>query len=148
MKILFLDVDGVLNHSGCPEWKDGHRVLDADCVARVKLVCERTGARIVVSSTWRLGDGMRPLRQAFGRLIIGETPYRYDSERRVEIGEWISAHPDTGRVCIVDDDFDAEVVDLPFVRTDFESGGFTDVHMERVVTALEVGSRVATGKGE
>jgi hypothetical protein len=39
-RILFLDVDGVLNHAACPEWTQGSSwVLDMACVERIKLIC-------------------------------------------------------------------------------------------------------------
>lgn len=140
MKVIFLDVDGVLNHSACPEWEKGdHRVLDAACVQRVKDVCARTGAKLIISSTWRLSaHGMEPLLAVFDGLIIGVTPARNLGARHKEIEEWLLQHISIPiRFCIVDDDADAEIALLPFIRTGFETGGLTSAlaqQLEQILT--------------
>jgi len=133
MRVIFLDVDGVLNHSGCPEWQSGdHRVLDPECVRRVREICDRTGARIVVSSTWRLSShGMEPLLAAFGERIIGVTPCGikrgtlYEAvPRSLEIEAWVTQHASIPlETVVVDDDDDAATFPLTFIQTGFESGG-------------------------
>jgi len=45
VRVLFLDLDGVLNA--------GHGPLDPACVARLNRITDATGAVIVVSSMWR-----------------------------------------------------------------------------------------------
>ena len=47
VKVIFLDVDGVLNHNET----DGK--FEDDCVKALKDIVHRTGAKIVLSSTWR-----------------------------------------------------------------------------------------------
>lgn len=121
-RVIFLDVDGVLNHDGC-DWSAGHRTLDPACCERIRQICDRTGARIVVSSTWRLGDGMNLLREQFGRRIIGVTPARNFGARHKEIEEWMLQHAALPlEICVVDDDADAEIPLLPFVRTSHVDG--------------------------
>ena len=48
MKVLFLDVDGVLNRCG-----KSAQGLEEDKVALLKQIVAATGCRIVLSSTWR-----------------------------------------------------------------------------------------------
>lgn len=48
MKVIFLDVDGVMN-SIHNEW------LDLKCVDNLNLIVEATGAKVVISSSWRDG---------------------------------------------------------------------------------------------
>lgn len=60
IKIIFLDVDGVLNYSRMD--KDDHvetpsGLLSKRCVEMLNRITDRTGAKLVVSSTWRL-DGI------------------------------------------------------------------------------------------
>ena len=61
MKIIFLDNDGVLNYTnwyvsdqnpGNLSGQDGD--IDPLCVDRVLRICKETGAKIVMSSDWRI----------------------------------------------------------------------------------------------
>lgn len=63
MKLLFLDIDGVLNWESYvakdwlepieDEWYGAH-VIDPECVAVLNEVVAATGCRLVLSSTWRV----------------------------------------------------------------------------------------------
>ena len=68
MKIIFLDIDGVLNSASFnPPKEYQHRqeqkaglywayrmdVFDSECVENLKLILEKTNAFIVISSAWR-----------------------------------------------------------------------------------------------
>lgn len=61
MKYLFLDIDGVLNHDmwfSSPEYKNNQAnwqvsMFDPTCVERVNRILQETGAKLVVSSSWR-----------------------------------------------------------------------------------------------
>jgi hypothetical protein len=60
LKIIFLDVDGVLNYSRMD--KDDHietpsGLVSKRCISLLNEITDKTGAKIVVSSTWRL-DGI------------------------------------------------------------------------------------------
>jgi hypothetical protein len=79
-KYLFLDIDGVLNHD---EWFDSvhykrHQenwkksMFDPECVARVNRILEETGARLVVSSSWR---SMTDLEEIFAGVAL---PTKFD----------------------------------------------------------------------
>ncbi len=60
MKLIFLDLDGVL----CTQKEWGNRgkyqstfdTLNVKCVEAFNKIIEETGAKIVVSSTWRIGE--------------------------------------------------------------------------------------------
>lgn len=143
MKVIFLDVDGVLNHSECDEWKNTHHVLDKEIVERVKDICRKSHAKIVISSVWRLGDdSFDILRQTFGDLIIGRTPNMPEglTQRWMEICRWLLVNRLSGanieEVVVIDDDRDAEVADLPFVHTEFMAGGLTKELGDKVLQAL------------
>lgn len=64
MKIVFLDIDGVLNHEHFYKEKHGKRSeestinypyseIDPKSVERLNILCKETGAKVVISSTWR-----------------------------------------------------------------------------------------------
>ena len=48
MKVVFLDIDGVLNND---ESKYLPARLDSACVSRVSRICELTDAKVVITST-------------------------------------------------------------------------------------------------
>lgn len=73
MKIIFLDIDGVLNHQAYYEsdrWdKSGKRDSDIDpkSVEILNGIIKNTGAKVVISSTWRIGRTIEELQQALER---------------------------------------------------------------------------------
>jgi|694.fasta_scaffold06336_41 hypothetical protein len=94
MKIIFLDIDGVLNsqdwylqRSEDPNW-DPNNMTKEDykrwefsptLVSNLNLIIENTGAKIVVSSTWRRGYDIKGLQELFDSVgisgeVIGKTP--------------------------------------------------------------------------
>lgn len=151
-RVLFLDVDGVLN---CPEtWarKDGQRGTFRICPDRVKLLAtmlDATSAMVVLSSTWRkfddhvaylkkrasvvtcrLHDDWRTIEEDF------KPPIDFRPMRGREIKEWLSRHPEVTEYAIVDDDSDM----LPeqskrFVQTSFREG-LTDRHAIALIALL------------
>lgn len=168
--IVFLDLDGVLNHQ---DWfarrSKVHtdvmaaRVaqnVDPDCVRWLNEITDRTGARIVMSSTWRhlaplsvLADGLRG--RGMTGALIGRTPLATEHDPRVferyrgrlpaamepyprgyEIQQWLDACPSPPPFVILDDDGDMEHL-LPWlVRTDFELGGLKREHAMRAIELL------------
>ena len=55
MKVIFLDIDGVLNHAGCTEKIDGCYFVEEPLIMNLVNLMDATGAKVVLSSTWRLG---------------------------------------------------------------------------------------------
>lgn len=55
MKVVFLDIDGVLNTLRSMTAQKKSRPFDREAVAALNRLLRETGARIVVSSTWRIG---------------------------------------------------------------------------------------------
>ena len=76
MKVIFLDIDGVLNCIGSFNRTktrfNGFVGMDPTLVARFNSLVEKTGARVVLSSTWRLD----PKWSVSCLLPDGETAYR------------------------------------------------------------------------
>ena len=151
MKILFLDIDGVLNsmdnmYAMSELWhtnkedksrdKYGH-LFDERCVRWLKFIVEKTECKIVVSSTWRISglsviQTMWQLRDLPGE-IFDITPLQVDSEiinlyaasnNEADRGYEIQQWIDTfkpERYCIVDDDNDM-LAHQKFVRTEGKIG--------------------------
>ena len=77
--IIFLDVDGVLNsHLYVEQYKDKRgewlnlsqreQNLDPKAVKMLDQLCKDTNSKIVLSSTWRLGDDGKLLKEFFIRI--------------------------------------------------------------------------------
>lgn len=145
LKVLFLDIDGVLLNE--QDYRtNGSRVIPQERVDLIKQACDRTGAVIVVSSTWRYSDetrdrltmmglslhpDWRTIRSRVeGALIMAEI-------RGDEIKQWLDAHPEVASFAIVDDDSDMRPEQMSrFVQTQF-STGVTPAHVERLVAILQ-----------
>jgi histidinol phosphatase-like enzyme len=54
MKVIFLDIDGVLNCDHTANPRKFPYVVDKKLLARFKKLLSRTGAKVVLSSSWRL----------------------------------------------------------------------------------------------
>lgn len=151
MKIIFLDVDGVLNHSKTPDWRDGSiHVLDMECVNQLRRVLDTTGAKIVVSSTWRFSpEGMRAVLDALPKnAVIGKTPFssrNLNAPRKLEILDWMdkvwpltwgASFEVITHVAVIDDDNDADLEDGSFFKTKFEESGLTAEIADRMIAHL------------
>jgi len=133
MKVLFLDIDGVVNSRDSTNFKDSLWPLDpykAFLVGKIQL---ETGCKVVLSSSWRHHpDGVREVEKRIVR-IIDTTPTLLD-KRGQEVSAWLSEHPEVTRYAILDDDSDF-FEDQPLFKTTFESG-LTDEIAESVIEHL------------
>lgn len=114
MKIIFLDIDGVLNSDRYDRKKseaDGN--IDKSRLPLLKRLIDETGARTVLSSSWRehwereaseMSDAGKELSLIFlqaGIKIFDKTPFL--SSRKEEINHWLSLHPEVEGFVILDD---------------------------------------------
>lgn len=152
MKIIFADVDGVLNEDSTPTRTKSRVIfIDDDKLLRLKRIVDATGARIVLSSTWRYdrndskynGDFLE-LQEAFhnvGLEFYDYTPVDAIGVRRgMEIRAWLGLHRgEVEQFIILDDDlFDFEERGLlpHLVKTDFAYGGLTDELTQEAIEML------------
>lgn len=133
-KIIFLDIDGVLNviEQG---YDDYGPIFHKHFEENLKWIIENTGSKIVISSSWRT-DGIEKLRNMWiDRNLSGDiidiTPQCYELvdsgkfefydevKRGHEIQDWIDRNQDyIETYCIIDDDNDFLENQLAnFVRT-------------------------------
>lgn len=140
MRVIFWDVDGVLNHPGIwGAWSKlgWSEALDESLVARARAVVHALGAKCVLSSTWRLTGYERTLdclaRRGWPEAaadFIGATPH-LGTYRGVEIGAWLTKHPDVTEFAIVDDDGDMTTFMHRLVQTN-GAMGLQPVDCERI----------------
>lgn len=142
MKVIFLDIDGVL----ITRRYASRNMADPRCIEQLNRITDRTNAVIVVSSSWRhLGfDKISLILKQWGTTgnIISVTPVREDGDRLLEIGEWIAdMHEASGNILdsfvIIDDEKDACRGFSTFcVRTGFEYG-LDEFASDRAIAILE-----------
>jgi len=131
-KVIFLDVDGVINsrrtciaYDGYP-WevdKQGLKMFDHVAIDLIRVACEKTGARIILSSTWRRSTGHVNMAVAMHLPMMDSTPEKLSSARGEEIAMWLRDHPEVEQYAIVDDDSDMLDGQLPyFVKVDPDNG--------------------------
>ena len=139
-KIIFIDVDGVLNRiceggisTPIKMVGDIMTMADPELVYRLNLIVDRTGAEMVLSSSWRHLKNWRATMKASG--IVKSFLDRTDTQtkkhggfsmeggeyRRVRgnvIQAWLNEHP-VERYAIIDDDDDMLASQFPnFFKTD------------------------------
>ncbi len=145
MKILFLDVDGVLNT------RPGS--LDDDKLDLLGHIVTKTGCKVVISSSWRTVNRMKVrLYRALwhhGIEVYSETPELADQvvawgfaqavPRHREIRAWLNRQEVKGNeitgYCILDDDPKADDGTGRYVRTVMEVG-LDKVHAQTVIETL------------
>ena len=106
MKIIFLDIDGVLNCSKTPNPRKFPYVVDRKLLRRLKRLLDRTGAKVVLSSSWRYDPAGLFSARHWGIPFIDVTPDMPKRPRRSEILAWLRAHPRVTRYAIIDDEDD------------------------------------------
>jgi hypothetical protein len=104
-RIIFLDFDGVIVTA-----HDRYTNGDQYCVFQLNRITDSTEAKIVVSSSWRIGrtvEELRELLKLWGVTAecIDKTPRNWGKSRGDEIQEWLDKNPVDSFV-ILDDDSD------------------------------------------
>lgn len=108
MKVVFLDVDGVLSKFGTKG--NGPLGLSKPLMRNLSFLCKTAKAKIVLSSSWRMFPNARfkldrTLRYK-GLKISSSTPVIQDGDqkfRQFEIEQWLSEHPEVTDYVILDD---------------------------------------------
>ena len=109
MKILFLDIDGVLNSQQYLQ-EGGYcgLILDPSGMRLLKKIIKDTGARIVLTSSWRehwedpIGTYLRGEFGKYGMEIFDRTPI-LRSSREEEIRMWLASYEDIENFVVLDD---------------------------------------------
>jgi HAD domain in Swiss Army Knife RNA repair proteins len=167
MRVIFLDIDGVLNHAATrsnvsPTTTEPLPIpIAPECMTRLNRLIAETGAKVVISSSWRMFARWQDLGPALVRHglcgdVIGETPdlvndavwlahwhertgapFTYESlERGWEIREWIAAHPEMTSFVILDDCSDMAEL-KPWLVLTHPNGGLDDPDVERAKWLIE-----------
>lgn len=124
MRAIFLDIDGVLNCKKTPNPRKFPYIVDDALVARFCHVLDATGAKVVLSSTWRYDPiGLLAARH-FGIPFVDITPDLPGESRFREVLLWLEQNPAVERFAIIDDE-DDDLDELPLFQPS-SSTGLTD----------------------
>lgn len=111
-KILFLDIDGVLNSrrtasafDGYPHTFDGTDMdrFDHVAITLMRRLCKETDCAVVLSSDWRYTCSVHETANALDLPVIGATPMMGNVSRGTEINAWLTEHANVEVYAIVDD---------------------------------------------
>lgn len=158
-KIIFLDIDGVLNSQNT--FRDNHEYekffvrymndnvndritykmldIDLDKVFMIRYICNLTGAKVVISSTWRRSRWYPLIEErlvTLGIPIVGVTPY-IDSRSGDEIRKYL-VDEKVDDFVILDDDIFSDFRELEnyLIKTSFYDEGLTYEISKEVVRVL------------
>jgi hypothetical protein len=130
MKLILLDIDGVIATDECSEkeWHDEFTYpFDAECVAVLNRIIEKTDAEIVLTSDWRIGfnydlemlDGLFKYNGVIKSPIDTTTDL---SNRNREIEAYVQEHFDKISSFLIFDDANLTVHPDRFIRTNSMEG--------------------------
>jgi len=129
-KVIFLDIDEVLNTLGSREGFDQGRCFDPTAVKLLRQIMDTTGAKLVISSTWRKGADYLSMAHLLSLVGLGENclytapkpegmgslPFKndgwrtepvHDNPRGALIQQWLETYgQDITHYVILDDDRD------------------------------------------
>lgn len=138
MKVIFLDIDGVMNSQDWYEFIEDTdldksqgfgRDIDYRAVKLLNLYIKKHDLYIVITSSWRELTLKQTL-QVLGETamvdiidrIIGQTPRRFDGNRGKEIDMFLKDRPEIDEFYIIDDDsFDIHQKEH-LIQTDYVHG--------------------------
>lgn len=149
MKVIFLDIDGVLNCATTKRRLRGSPFVDEDKLLLLKDLVEKTGAELVLSSTWRLGllypdvaafavdtDALVDELHKYSLSLYDHTPRLSDRQRGYEIAAWLEKNPDVEKFIILDDDSDMAHLKAHLVQTSWLAG-LQSSHVQKAIELLE-----------
>jgi len=121
MKIIFLDIDGVLNSDKTHNPRKFPYVVDKKLLLRLNRLLERTKAKVVLSSSWRC-DPVGLLAAKYWEVPFFDVcPDKPKSPRGKEMLKWLADHPKVSRFAIIDDEDDG-LDDLPLFQPSSKIG--------------------------
>ena len=109
MKVLFLDIDGVVCLHKDKDWDNEEEIFDAACCRKLQEIVSATGCKLVLSSSWRLfPPSIRSMFRQFKPFgitkenFLGRTPLR--GERGDEIMAYLKKRPQIETFVALDDE--------------------------------------------
>ncbi len=121
MKVIFLDIDGVLNSDQTPNPRNFPYIIDPVLLARFQKLVRDTAAHVVLSSTWRV-DPVGLLAAKYYNVPFDDVcPDMPNAPRCEEMQVWLRNHHDATRYAVLDDDDDC-LDELPLFQPSSKTG--------------------------
>ncbi len=155
MKIIFLDIDGVLNSIAFDRERTNEQGnIDETRLPLLKQILDETGALIVISSSWRkhwgtepslcdkLGAEINNLFAKYDIAIYDKTPQLQGNDRVEEIRLWLSQNKTVKQFVVLDDISFGWGADLQdhLAKTNCRIGsGLERQHVRRAIELLSKG---------
>ena len=141
MKVIFLDIDGVLVTRNSIKYQylnfpdEPNIRFSKKAVKNLNKLVRLTKAKIVISSTWRLFHSFEKLQNIFeeqkieGEIIsttsVEKATVEEDIPRGQKIADWLEQYPKVKQYVIIDDDVQADCIQFhPYncVETSYKRG--------------------------
>ena len=110
IKVLFLDIDGVINRFKFKTDGGLDNTLDEGCIEQLRRIVEETRCSIVISSSWKVSNSLLDVleEELFPKLprgcVIGCTPTKIPQvHREIEIQEYLDRNHNIENYVIIDD---------------------------------------------
>lgn len=152
MRVIFLDIDGVLNSE---EWDmyvqsftygarfNSCYLLSQEMILRLQNVVFQTNAEIVLTSSWRTNEramcALTRQLSLYHLSIRDSTLYSTYNTRADDINEWLRSHSNIHSYAIVDDYDDGftqdDILAAHFVQTTYAQG-LTPEKAEKIIEIL------------
>lgn len=149
MKVIFLDIDGVLNpqSNAIAELKKGRiyaneMILAEDCLHNLEILVKRTKAKVVLTSTHRLSKKLNnSAYHNISKQLADKGVKIYDTTtlkilgREKEISHWLMVHPFTKYVILDDLHFKSKRLKKHLVHCNYYYG-FTKTKLDKALNML------------
>lgn len=129
MKVIFVDVDGVLNSDDFIDSVKGKQDIDIKTILLLKRAIDETGAKIVMDTSFRYTQSFLKVQEILlqNGIMFDKTPF-IDNERGKEIRQYLAEHKeDIEDYILLDDvvfsDFDDELLNHLIKMDDTNSRG-------------------------
>ena len=121
MKVIFFDIDGVLNCTDTQNPRKFPYIIDVRLLRRFKRLLKQCKAKGVLASSWRVDPIGLLAAKHFGVPFIDVCPDMPSEPRCVEIRAWLFEHPEVVRYAVIDDEDDG-LDDMPLFQPSRQTG--------------------------
>lgn len=147
MKVIFLDVDGVLNSYEYFEKTKGlnlqgiYQDIDVEKIKLLKKAVDETGAKVVLTSSWRYTKNAIKLKELLKEyeIFVDATPF-IENKRGLEIKKWLLDNQNVDDFVILDDEifdsFDDDLLEKLIKISDGNGYNFGEGLLEKDVDEI------------